>query len=60
MAETPPLCQRTCDSWYLTAESGSSSGGTGLLQQSLTLLFLTSAQRPGEMQALPSCDMDKV
>lgn len=52
MAETPSLCQRTCEPRYLTAESRSSSGGTGLLQQSPTLLLLTSAQRPGETRAL--------
>lgn len=48
MAETSSLCQWTCDLWFLTVESRSSSSGTGLLQQPLTLLLLTSVQCPGE------------
>lgn len=61
MAEAPSLCQWACDPWCLTGESGSSSGGTELLQWSLTLLLLlTSAQRRGEMRALSSCGTDEV
>lgn len=58
MAETPSLCHWTCDPWPLTVESRSSRGGTGLMQQSLALLLLTSAQNPGKTWALLSCGKD--